>query len=434
MKQALGASYSHTVPFPRKLYDLIADEPDYLVEWLPHGNSFVVRDQELFCSQVLPKYFRHTKLTSFQRQLNLYGFRRITKGPDTGAYCHPEFKRDYPENLAGIKRVVRKGPTSEPQQRSSAPEPDYDYPQWHTTAESRARKSREARRAARERASQKDEARNEGFTGVATSPTSPHGFPELSQSERGGHGPQAEGRHEDQDQMEMDEDVTQDVHPSHPRPPHPDASHPMQDMQHVQTQNAQHMAMGPPQPVAIPHSQQQHGYHHSQRGGYSGYPGYQHQSALSSWTATSTFDRAGGGAPGTFDDHKPSLKRALSSSAPTGGIRDKLRYDAQWQGPADSWFDDDGGDADIMMDQEAGDRDDAILRCPSEVCIPQPNPADNFIRTASDIARNTHLMAESGDPLGLGSSMASIDGWEFPNLDDLDDFDFEATFTQGLST
>lgn len=119
----------------RKLYDLIADEPDYLVEWLPHGNSFVVQDQELFCSQVLPKYFRHTKLTSFQRQLNLYGFRRITKGPDTGAYCHPEFKRDYPENLAGIKRVVRKGATAEPQQRSSAPEPDYDYPQWHTTAE-----------------------------------------------------------------------------------------------------------------------------------------------------------------------------------------------------------------------------------------------------------------------------------------------------------
>ena len=295
--------------------------------------------------------------------------------------------------------------------------------------QSRARKSREARRAARERGSQKSEAEKEDFNGVATSPTSPHGFPELSQSDGGGRGARMEGGQEYQDQMDMDEEGTQDTHPSYPHHPHSDASHPMQDMQH-----GQHMAMGPPQPVAIPYPQQPHyGYHSQhgqQHGGYSGYPGYQHQGALSSWTATSTFDRVGGAAPGTFDDHKPSLKRTLSTSAPTGGIRDKLHYAAQFQGPTGSWFDDDQGDADIMMDQETGDRDDAILRCPSEASLPQPS-SDTFLRTASDIARNTHLMAESGDPIGLGSSMASIDGWEFPNLDDLDDFDFEATFTQG---
>eukprot|EP00614_Pseudopedinella_elastica_P018095 CAMPEP_0172647066 /NCGR_PEP_ID=MMETSP1068-20121228/240561_1 /TAXON_ID=35684 /ORGANISM="Pseudopedinella elastica, Strain CCMP716" /LENGTH=515 /DNA_ID=CAMNT_0013461339 /DNA_START=612 /DNA_END=2159 /DNA_ORIENTATION=- len=97
------------VPFPRKLYDLIEVEPDWLIEWAPHGESFFIRDQDEFCTRVLAKYFRHTKLTSFQRQLNLYGFRRITKGPDTGAYSHPEFSRHHPEVLDGIKRVVRKG-------------------------------------------------------------------------------------------------------------------------------------------------------------------------------------------------------------------------------------------------------------------------------------------------------------------------------------
>jgi len=80
-----------------------------LIEWSRSGDCFFIRDQDEFCAQVLSKYFRHTKLTSFQRQLNLYGFRRITKGPDTGAYSHPLFSRDDPSHVDTIKRVVRKG-------------------------------------------------------------------------------------------------------------------------------------------------------------------------------------------------------------------------------------------------------------------------------------------------------------------------------------
>ena len=103
------------LPAPhRKLYDLIGAEPNWLVEWAGHGESFFIRNEEEFCAQVLPKYFRHTKLTSFQRQLNLYGFRRITKGDDTGAYFHPLFNRDNPVHVDNIKRVVRKGGASSP--------------------------------------------------------------------------------------------------------------------------------------------------------------------------------------------------------------------------------------------------------------------------------------------------------------------------------
>mmetsp|Transcript_14794 Transcript_14794/g.26206 ORF Transcript_14794/g.26206 Transcript_14794/m.26206 type:complete len:537 (-) Transcript_14794:59-1669(-) len=107
MKNA--ANQAPNIPFPRKLYDLIDSEPDHLICWSAHGASFMIVDQDEFCQIVLPKYFRHTKLTSFQRQLNLYGFRRITKGPDSGAYYHAMFNRDTPENIDSIKRMVKKG-------------------------------------------------------------------------------------------------------------------------------------------------------------------------------------------------------------------------------------------------------------------------------------------------------------------------------------
>jgi HSF-type DNA-binding len=54
-------------------------------------------------------YFRQSKLASFQRQLYLYGFKRLTFGQDAGGYYHECFLRGKPALALEMKRVVVKG-------------------------------------------------------------------------------------------------------------------------------------------------------------------------------------------------------------------------------------------------------------------------------------------------------------------------------------
>ena len=142
-------------PFPIVLHRAMAqierDGYGHIMGWQPHGRCFLIHKPKEFLEIILPRceihrwgyqtsrksfgrlamtslcltkqgfflvillltyiflslrYFasKSNKLTSFQRQLNLYGFNRITRGRDAASYYHELFLRDR-EFLA--KRMMR---------------------------------------------------------------------------------------------------------------------------------------------------------------------------------------------------------------------------------------------------------------------------------------------------------------------------------------
>jgi hypothetical protein len=77
---------------PRPVHSLYSYVQSLLIKiWMhPTGRfcSFVVHRRNDFVEHIMPIYFRMSKFSSFQRQLNLYNFNRITTGRDRqGMHC-----------------------------------------------------------------------------------------------------------------------------------------------------------------------------------------------------------------------------------------------------------------------------------------------------------------------------------------------------------
>lgn len=118
-----------TPTFPQTLYRLLEesfnDGRDHIVSWQPHGRSFRVHDQRQFIQKIMPKYFQQKKFTSFQRQLALYGFVRLTrKGADFGSYYHERFLRGHAPLAGTIQRTAIKGTWI---QKLPSPETEPDF-------------------------------------------------------------------------------------------------------------------------------------------------------------------------------------------------------------------------------------------------------------------------------------------------------------------
>ncbi|CAD5209463.1 unnamed protein product [Bursaphelenchus xylophilus] len=104
-----------------KLWNIVEDPSYYeVIRWDESGYSFHILDPYSFCRNVLPQYFKHNNLNSLIRQLNMYGFRKMTpiertslaraeSDQDHLEFSHPCFVRDHPELLVNIKR---KAPTA----------------------------------------------------------------------------------------------------------------------------------------------------------------------------------------------------------------------------------------------------------------------------------------------------------------------------------
>lgn len=76
-----GPSLSTVPLFVQKTYRMVDEGDPTLIEWTSNGQMFVVKDQKKLAKNVIPTFFEHNNFSSFDRQLNFYGFRKIQNKP-----------------------------------------------------------------------------------------------------------------------------------------------------------------------------------------------------------------------------------------------------------------------------------------------------------------------------------------------------------------
>jgi hypothetical protein len=118
-------SFGTIEPFPERLHRLLSETAkkglDDIVSFNSDGTAFQIHKPDRFFNEIMPNYFRQSRLSSFKRQLNLYGFDLISIGPLRGSYRHEQFLREKPELCRLMRRrdTKLKISTCNDQKRSS---------------------------------------------------------------------------------------------------------------------------------------------------------------------------------------------------------------------------------------------------------------------------------------------------------------------------
>ncbi|OJJ46357.1 hypothetical protein ASPZODRAFT_1954346 [Penicilliopsis zonata CBS 506.65] len=145
---AVGAAAAAQQPkvvqtaFIHKLYNMLEDPSiQHLISWSRTNDSFVMSPTSEF-SKVLAQYFKHTNISSFVRQLNMYGFHKVSDVFHTGApdsalwefkHGNGNFKRG---DLIGLREIKRRASRHALIHRDSFPSHKPTVSQPGTPAES----------------------------------------------------------------------------------------------------------------------------------------------------------------------------------------------------------------------------------------------------------------------------------------------------------
>ncbi|CAH0487500.1 hypothetical protein KXD40_001578 [Peronospora effusa] len=126
-----SAKPKEVAPFLRSLRRMLENESVDILRWTPNGRAFEILDMDRMMDEVLPKYFKHRKYASFQRQLNYFSFKKWTKSKAViCTFSNDCFLRDRPDlswHIARKKSVHMTMPRKlRPSSMSSVPKRDVE--------------------------------------------------------------------------------------------------------------------------------------------------------------------------------------------------------------------------------------------------------------------------------------------------------------------